>query len=412
MEKHIKNQITKFKFYGFFKNLRFFDPFLLLYLTYSGVTITQIGILWAIREFTVYIFEIPSGILADNFGRKNELIICFVFYILSFIMFYFGGSFFFFSMAFVLYGLGEAFRSGTHKAMIMEFLEYHNIKGKKSMIYGSTRSFSMLGSTVSSLLSIVLVSVINNLSILFLLSIIPYLLDLVLILSYPTYLNIKTKHRFTFKEFYKSTIFLIINFFKNRDQRLVIADSALYNAIFKTIKDYVQLIMLGILTVSIISNPDEIELYIALIYSFLFFISAISSKYAYKLLSFKHKDYILNTIWLMMSVVSVFFIFTNNSITATLFVFSLLYILLNIRKPLMIEKISEVTNNNQRASILSVESQLTSLMIIIMAPIFGYLYDNYGVNVIFATIASIGLFVVLIKQMKSARLNIQGTESE
>ena len=57
--------------YGFLKNLRFFDAFFILFLLEKGISFTQIGLLYAIREVITNLFELPSGILADTFGRKK-----------------------------------------------------------------------------------------------------------------------------------------------------------------------------------------------------------------------------------------------------------------------------------------------------------------------------------------------------
>ena len=184
-------QIAKFGMYGFLKNLRFFEPFLLLYLIQSGLNLFQIGLLYSIREATMYIFEIPSGVIADRYGKKNELIMCFLFYIVSFVIFFIGGNFLVFVIAIILYGLGEAFRSGTHKAMIMAYLDRHEIKESKSKVYGLTRSYSLMGSFVSSISAVILVLLLPNLNLLFIIAIIPYVLDLLLIVSYPSYLNQK-----------------------------------------------------------------------------------------------------------------------------------------------------------------------------------------------------------------------------
>ena len=182
-EQHIKLQIKKFGFYGLFKNLKFFDPFLWVYLISNGLLPTKIGLLIAIRELIIYLFEIPSGVIADKYGKKIELVICFLFYIASFVLFFIGGTFFVFILAFIMYGFGEAFRSGTHKAMIMEFLDYHELKDDKSKVYGLTRSYSMVGSMISSIFSIAFVLYLPNLKLLFLISIVPYIIDLFLILS-------------------------------------------------------------------------------------------------------------------------------------------------------------------------------------------------------------------------------------
>ena len=82
------------------------------------------GILFAIREISIHFFEIPSGLFADSWGRKNALLSSFVMYILSFILFNIAGNFWVFLPAFILYGVADAFRSGTHKAMIMDYLQH------------------------------------------------------------------------------------------------------------------------------------------------------------------------------------------------------------------------------------------------------------------------------------------------
>ena len=64
--------------------------------------------------------EVPSGVFADHLGKKNCLLLSFAFYIVSFGFYVFGKwSFGLLVLASIFYGMGEAFRSGTHKAMIM-----------------------------------------------------------------------------------------------------------------------------------------------------------------------------------------------------------------------------------------------------------------------------------------------------
>ena len=63
----------KFKLYGFFKNLQFFEPFLLLIFLNWGIGLFEIGMLFFIQELIIYIFEIPSGIFADALGRRKTL---------------------------------------------------------------------------------------------------------------------------------------------------------------------------------------------------------------------------------------------------------------------------------------------------------------------------------------------------
>jgi len=82
-------QYYKFCLYGFFKNLRFFDAFLVLFFLEKGVGYLEIGLLYGTREIAIMLMEIPSGFIADALGRRRTLIASFAFYILSFLAFFF-----------------------------------------------------------------------------------------------------------------------------------------------------------------------------------------------------------------------------------------------------------------------------------------------------------------------------------
>ena len=82
-------QFYKFSLYGFLKNLKFFDPFIILFFREMGFSFLEIGALFSIREIAKNVLEIPTGIIADAFGRRASMIYAFVSYISSFMIFYF-----------------------------------------------------------------------------------------------------------------------------------------------------------------------------------------------------------------------------------------------------------------------------------------------------------------------------------
>ena len=110
-------QYFKFSLYGFLKNLRFFDPFILLFFREMGLSFLQIGTLFSIREIATNVLEVPTGIVADAFGRRRAMIFSFGAYIISFLLFYFLPGYSLYALAMVFFAMGEAFRTGTHKAM-------------------------------------------------------------------------------------------------------------------------------------------------------------------------------------------------------------------------------------------------------------------------------------------------------
>ena len=132
--------LFRFSLYGFLKNQRYFEPFLVLFFLDQGLSFTQIGLLVAVRELSANLLEIPSGAVADLFGRRRAMIGSFAAYILSFLVFALSHTFAYFAAAMFLYALGDAFRTGTHKAMIFTWLRTENRLDEKTRIYGFTRS--------------------------------------------------------------------------------------------------------------------------------------------------------------------------------------------------------------------------------------------------------------------------------
>ena len=180
-EEILDRNIIKFGFYGFFKNLRFFEPYIYLYFLAIGLSYFEIGLIISIREISMYIFEIPTGFIADIWGKKRSMLLCFVLYIFSFIIYYFSHTFLFLAFASVLFGLGEAFRLGTHKAIIFDYLDWRGISDKKSEVYGFTRSVALYGKALSAIVAAVLLIWLGNFHIIFLFSIIPYVCAFILI---------------------------------------------------------------------------------------------------------------------------------------------------------------------------------------------------------------------------------------
>ena len=396
-----KKQIYKFGFYGLLKNLKFFEPYLWIYFLTSGLTLIEIGILLSVREAIVYIFEIPSGVMADRFGKKNELVLCFIFYILSFITFFFADNIYMFIIAMALYGFGEAFRSGTHKAMIMEFLDFNKVKESKSRVYGLTRSYSNIGSVISSLAGILIILFSPDISYLFLVAIIPYLLDLVLILSYPEYLNAKQDTSFIFKDFLKENLLSIKYAFSTKKLYRLILESSSYHAIFKTLRDFIQPIILAIGVYYILfdqfSDDENLLIYIGLIYALAQLVSVFATRNAYRLEKYISSSKILNLVWILTAISIIVLGLAIENIYIVILSFVLFYTYLNIRKPFMVEKIAANTESGKRASILSIESQVTSLIIVVLAPILGYIGHTYSIKIMMISFGILMLTMYVFK---------------
>jgi MFS family permease len=113
------------------------------------------------------------------------MVLSMVSYLASFVVFYLFPNFFVYMVAMVAFAFGEAFRTGTHKAMILEYLRLNDMMDIKVDYYGATRAASQMGSAINALIAAFLVFYSGSYRIVFLASVIPYLLNLVNLSTYP-----------------------------------------------------------------------------------------------------------------------------------------------------------------------------------------------------------------------------------
>jgi len=405
-------QIKKFATYGFLKNLKFFEPYLIIYLTGNNITLLQIGILYSICQVIVNVFEIPSGFIADYFGRKNELNFCFLMYIISFVFFFYSSTFGIAVIAIIFFGLGEAFRSGTHKAMIFTYLEEKNWTEYKTFVYGKTRSASLIGSAISSILSIIIILNVPSNGYIFLVSIIPYFLDFILILTYPKSLNCAAKKTKVSVKQMIQTLFHSVRI--NKNLRHLLIGEGLFEGSISSIKDFIQPILEAIILGSGVVlfaniNPDaalnqeaNLKIILGVVYMAINLVGSISSRNSYKLKRHASGAFWINLIFggLVITLASLGLLINYYYIVIVCYL--IIYIMQNLRKPIFIDELDSNMLKNERATMLSIASQLKSLFIIIAAPIIGWVSDSYGINY-----AVIGLGIILLLSIPFTWINGQ-----
>jgi MFS family permease len=398
------NQIKKFCAYGFLKNLKFFEPYLMVYLLGFDLNLFEIGLLYSLREAIMYLFEIPSGIIADHYGKKKELMMCFLFYMVSFVFFFIGGSLSIFAIAMFFFGLGEAFRSGTHKAMIYGYLEHQNWFAHKTFVYGRTRSFSLVGSSISALLSIVFVLSLPSLRGLFLIGVLPYLLDFILIASYPDYLDERRETTinpaFVFKEGFKSLKVLG----QDKNLRGLLISSSSFDAFFRTIKDYVQPLLLILFVGSIQDEATlQVKVTLGVLYGIMNLASAFASRNVYRLTDKASPISWMNRLFdgfgLIAALIGLGLLIEQPAIIMA--AFFLLFVMKDMRRPLFVSAAGDLIQKKQRATILSVESQLRALMLIVLAPVFGFFAEQYSLSLLFF---GLGIVIFLFNRWLAASI--------
>lgn len=386
-------QYYKFCLYGFLKNLRFFDPFIILFFREMGLSFLEIGTLYSIREIATNILEIPTGIIADSFGRRRSMISAFISYIISFLIFYHFSSFLMYIPAMIFFAFGEAFRTGTHKAMILEYLKLNDLLDFKVHYYGHTRSASQFGSAISSIIAAALVFYSSSYRIIFIASVIPYIADLILMITYPVELDGERLHvegKSTASRVLnqiKLTVMEFLSIFREWGSLRAILNSSLFDAMFRTVKDYLQPILkhyaLLIPLFIALDNEKRISLMVGAVFSILYLLTSLAARSSGEITGrMRSLPYAININYLSGSLIMVItgIAIYHNLFMLSIILFILFYLIENIKKPMNVGYISEKISHRIMATGLSGESQLKTIFVAILSPFMGLLADTYGVS--------------------------------
>jgi len=381
----------KFRTYGLLKNLRFFDPFLVLFFREAGLTYLAIGSLYAIREVSTNLLEIPTGVVADAFGRRRAMIASFVSYLASFALFGIFSSYAMYAPAMVLFALGEALRSGTHKAMILEHLRQRGLEDGSVTYYGKTRAASQFGSALAALMGAGVVFWAGSYRVAFLASMIPYVLALLLMVTYPKGLDghierIAWSWRGAFRRV-RDTV--RTSGAALRQQLLLrgLFSGGAFDAVFRATKDYLQPILQAqTLALPLFLSLGE-EQRVAVVVGAVFFVIYLATSFASSragLVREKAKSlstaingtYLVGMGFLVAAGLAGWIGWEAGAIAAYL----LLYAAQNVRRPMIVGYVSEHIDHRMMATGLSVETQLRTVLAAVFAPLLGLLADRLGVG--------------------------------
>ncbi len=394
-------QYYRFSLYGFLKNLRFFEPFIILIFRDNGLTFLQIGLLYSIRDLTNNLTEIPTGFFADAFGRRKSMVFAFVAYIISFFIFYTFSDFYLSAAAMVLFGLGESFRSGTHKALILEYLRLNKMLDLKIAYYGRTRAASQMGSAINSLIAAGLLFFTGDYKTMFLATTIPYVIDMINLATYPKVLDgeLSKFDRRALSKQAKGTLQDFIGIFKSRQVMRSILSSAGFTALFKTTKDYLQPIIETLALASpfllALDDMNRSGFVVGIVYFFIYVLTSYASRSSDRISrSFMNLEVAINRTFLAGAVL---LFFAGLAIRQDLTIISVcmflsFYVLQNLRKPMNVAFISDRISHKVMASGLSVEAQFATILVAVFAPIVGALADSFGVGIALIGLSLVALF--------------------
>jgi MFS family permease len=364
-------------------------PIIILFFQEHGLSLTQIMTLQAIYSFSVALFEIPSGYIADLFGRKQTIALSTVFSFAGYLVFSFYGGFYAFAIAQILVGIGGSLMSGSDSALLYDTLLETGDKKAYTKIEGRNYAIGNFSEATAGILGGFLAVSSIYLPI--------YVQTGILFLSIPIALSLvePKMHKEEKMDRSLSAIFGVVKFamIENIKLRwLIIYSSAM-----------------GIATLSMawFAQPffKEIDIplaYFGILWAGLNFSAGLTSFNSHKF-DKSEKGNMLFYLALAMAV-SFLFLGINNSIFGLIFIL-IIYLLRGVVTPILRNEINENTTSNKRATVLSVRSFIIRISFAICAPILGYLADNYSLSYSFYVLAIIVGFFSVLSAIKLSKNN-------
>jgi MFS family permease len=116
-----------------------------------GMSVLMVVLCEIIYAVTIVIFEIPTGVLADKFGRKPLLVFGAVLSMLEFIILQFAHHFWTFALVVSLAGISTACTSGAWNALLYDSLAAVQKQRSFEKIVGRMNSLDFVGSLIAAL---------------------------------------------------------------------------------------------------------------------------------------------------------------------------------------------------------------------------------------------------------------------
>jgi MFS family permease len=364
------------------KWMTLFMPIIWLFYEENGLSITDLFVIQAIYSVTIALIEIPSGYVADVFGRKNSMIIGTFFGFLGILIYSLSFGFDGFLLAALCLGVGQSFISGSDTALMYDSLVEINRSDDFIKLEGRTISMGNLAEAIAFVIGGFLAEISLRTPFYYQVGIALVGFTVALLLSEPKVHRLQDGKSKPWKN-----IKMIIHYamIENNILRAYIFYSAIFGAATLTMAWFVQPYFkaLGLEVV-----------YFGLIGAGLNLAVAIPSFYAH-VIERKIRTKTLLSLLLLIIVACYFTVAYINSLWGLLLLL-LFYLTRGVATPVLRDYMNRHIPSNMRATVMSIRSFLIRVLFASTSPIFGYVADLYSLQYALYLSGSLFLFFGLI----------------
>lgn len=360
-------QVTKLYWASFLKNQTYFTPILILFLQFHHLDYQQVFWVFTIGSIVSFLIEVPTGVIADLFGKKKSIVLAKLLIFVSFVSFGFSSTFWMFVLSQVVYEVGQAFRSGTETAYAYDYLEQTPGSPTYTEVKGKQKFYARVGESIATALGGFLASVFGFNAVFFFAAI-PAFVNFVMNI---TWASIKEqKHTLTFHSSFTHTLNALKQFRSFSLTRLTL-NIMIFTSVLAALNKFIQPYMTSVgIPVSLIG----------MVYAGALGITAIAVRYSYLIENRFGKQKTIN--WLTLgAVIPVAVIGFGLKSYVGVFLFFVVVLIENIRSPIANSAFHKMVKSVDRATMGSLLALSKSVGKIALLPVAGYFADVYSLSV-------------------------------
>jgi MFS family permease len=355
-------------------------PIIVLFYHNNDMGMHKIFLLKAIYSIAVVFMEIPSGWMADVWGRKKTLVLGSILGSIGFLIYSFSYGFIAFAVAEIILGIGHSFVSGADSAMLFDSLKADNKTEKYTREEGRITSVGNFAEAIAGVIGGFLAAISFRTPFYFQCAVAAMAIPAALTLIEPKFKSPGQTQ--TIKKLIQN---IRSTFVSNQNLRISILLSAVTGTATLTFAWLVQPFFKAI------DLPVEM---FGIFWTALNLAVGVSSVFAHKVELFLGKR---NSLLVIVILIVAGYFLSGIAISywgiAFLFLF---YLVRGLATPILKNYINQYTESEVRATMLSVRNFIIRITFAVIGPLLGWITDNISLNYAFLLAGGIYLISALV----------------
>ncbi|WP_253287512.1 MFS transporter [Clostridium bornimense] len=381
MNNKFKRNVKIDYIYCFMKNFDISSAIWVLYMVYKGLPLWQIGIVEGIFHIASFLFEVPSGALADLFGRKNVIIVGRLCSAISAVINLFANNLLGFAIGFTISALSYNLNSGSEEALVYDSLKkigdeksYLKVNSRLNLIIEISQGLATFIGGILAEYSYVYCYI--TVIIISLLSMIPA----VLFKEVPMDKE-GSRDKVSIKKHFKVCYDII------KDNKEILKILIYFPVVFTfdtIVFFYGQQYFseLGL---------NKIEISLVMLFSGLF--SCVGSITCEKVITvFKENTKYIISILMGVSIVMI----SSKNIVISIIFFAIMNYANSVLYPIQSASLNKLIPSEQRATIISIDSMIFSFTMVCLFPVCGLLGDMFNLHITFFILGILQVLLILL----------------